>query len=500
MTGDTKTGTSRRKGAQGRRRNRQTMQAHGVTDAGIALVEAVSALIDQRFATREEMLTALNRRSPKATMGTKDLSMQLGGTAKPQGTDWHVAEAIATVCLDEPVRRAHEVARLAGLYCVARQVSCPKGYVGEILWPVEAGGAEYSAVSAAGLARLQQQVDDQAGELSTLRRQVDSLAAHAMACEAEVQELEAVNTGLQQHSMATSVRMLQLQAELDSAQRAVAVHQRRTELLRIEAATRTNRDLRERAARMAAQMERPIEQWRDGGLLTDITTGHLGGHPDNAGLAVDPSARSSWRALAAYLLFHHTYSGHGLHELARAMELPIGHVHNMLTAQVLPSPRSLSILIGVLGADSAQAWHLFEAARGERPPQVRSAWGDPDVDHFYSVPTRWSDDDPRIASPVPPDFLVASSFGDTASSFGDTDAPLGGTTPAEDGTDLESPMAGDTTVAPGPATAPTSAHSGERTETAGREPDSGWWSQAKAFRTLHRRQRDSRNNAGPQPH
>lgn len=493
MTGDTKTGTPGRKGAQGRRRNRQNMQALGVTAAGIALVEAVSTLVDRQFATRETMLTALNQRSSGLKLDTKALSKQLGGPTKLQGPDWHVVEAIAKVCFDEPVRRAHVLARLAGLFCVARQVRCPKGYVGEILWPAEAGGAEHSAVSADAVARLQQQADDQARELNTLRRQVGSLAAHAMAREAEVQALEAVNTRLQQHSMASSVRVLEQQAELDSALRAVAVHRRRTEALRIEGATRTNRGLRERAARMAAQMERPIQQWRDGGLLSDITTGHLGGHPDNAGLAVDPSARSSWRALAAYLLIHHTYSGHGLHELAQAMELPIGHVHNMLTAQVLPSPRSLGILIEVLGADPAQAWHLFEVARAERPPQVRSAWGDPHVDHFYSVPDRWSDDGPETPSPLPPNFPVASGFGDT-------DVPLTTTTSAEDGTDLKSPMAGDIAVAGEPATVPTSTQPVEQAVTASREPDSHWWSQAKAFRTLHRRQRDSRNNAGPPPH
>jgi hypothetical protein len=394
MTGDTKTGTPRRKGAQGRRRNRHEMQELGITDAGIALIEAVSALVDQRFATREKMLTALNQRSSKPMNG-KALSKQLGSPTKLQGPDWHVVEAIAKVCLDEqPVRRAQELPRLAGLFCVARQVSCPKGYVGEILWPLEAG----RAAPAAALARLQQQVDDQASELNTLRRQVASLAAHAMAREADVQALEAVNTRLQQHSMASSVRVLQQQAELDSALHAVAVHRRRTEALRIESATHTNRGLRERAARMAAQMERPIEQWRDGGLLGDITTGQLGGHPGNAGLAVDPSARSSWRALGAYLLFHLTYSGHGLPELARAMDLPIGHVHNMITAQVLPSPRCLSILIEVLGADPAKAWDLFDVARRERPPQVRSAWGDPDVDHFYSV--RISQSPPALATPM----------------------------------------------------------------------------------------------------
>jgi hypothetical protein len=462
MTGDTKTGTTGRKGAQGRRRSQQNMQALGVTAAGIALVEAVSALIDQRFAARRTMLTALEQRSSGIKLDTKALSKQLGGPTRLQGPDWHVVEAIAGVCLDEPVRRAHEVARLAGLFCVARQVRCPKGYVGEIIWPAEAGGAEHGAVPAAAVARLQQQVDDQARELDTLRRQVSSLAALAMAREADVQTLEAANTRLQQHSMASSVRALQRQAELDSALRAVAVHRRRTEALRIESATHTNRGLRERAARMAAQMERPIQQWRDGGLLGDITAGHLGGHPDNAGLAVDPSARSSWRALAAYLLIHHTYSGYGLNELAKAMELPIGHVHNMLTAQVLPSPRSLSILIEVLGADPAQAGHLFEVARGERPPQVRSAWGDPHVDHFYSVPALWSDGDPRITSPVPPDFPVASSFGDT-------DAPLTSTTSAEDDADIKSPMTGDTVVAEGAATASTPTQPGEQAVTARRE-------------------------------
>src|SRR5690349_10167122 len=78
MTGDKQDDGVVRKGARGRRRTRETMKAY-MTPDGLALLDALDAMIDARFGDRQELLDALGQKATSAGLERRKLSKQLGG-------------------------------------------------------------------------------------------------------------------------------------------------------------------------------------------------------------------------------------------------------------------------------------------------------------------------------------------------------------------------------------------------------------------------------------
>jgi hypothetical protein len=200
---------------------------------------------------------------------------------------------------------------------------------------------------------------------------------------------------------------------------------------------------------MAAQLELPIENWRSNGLNSSLA--YLNEEHGSAGLDVEPMARPSWRVLAAYLLTHYRHCGHDLSELAQILAVPPGHLHNMLTGQVLPSPQILTALVEAIGADLSRARQFYDAAGadGPRPSHQTHTPGWPHIDHYLSIISSFVGDNPRPygLGKTPPGALVAPAFGDNDTAD-----------PAEDhwgtSTAAMSPPSGDTTVASDTATGP----------------------------------------------
>jgi len=490
-----------RKGAQGRRRTRESMEAR-VTPGGLRLVDALDDMIDARFPNRQALLDALGAKARSAGLDRKKLSKQMGGPTKPHGPDWAVVTLVVEGCSADPAERARDLARLAGLFCVARDVPRPDdSYCGEIAWP-----ADMNDQCSAGVAHLRQQND-------ALRRQAAVLAAHATCREAEMARLETENSRLSQEVMGFSVQLLlgreeldKTRHELDMTRNAAEIERYTTDKLIVEQAARNNQNLRERCARMAAQLELPIQHWRGNGL-PDSAVVYRAGRSDNAGLIVDPMARPAWRALAAYLLIHYEYSGRGLSELAQALTVPIGHLHNMLTAQVLPSPQILTALAKAIDADIFQARQLYDDATevcsgpfDSRPRSIHHLTHTPSfphVDHYVSVISDRRGDN---ASPLGPaealtNAAVATAPGDSDSS--DPTEEIGGA-----GRATVSPDSGDTLADGHTAT-------GEHEPAFTSNPqnmitlhDVGrlLWSGVKTWRPMYRRRHSPRRGPGPHPH
>jgi hypothetical protein len=185
MTGDKRRSSApSRPGARGARRDREAMKKAGVTDAGIELVEAVSVLIDELWPSRQAMLDDLGaaageteeERKKAKVPDRKQLSRELGSKSKREGPEWRLITMIVTVGVKEPAARERTLARMAGLYCVARQVQAPPSYDKTISWPPgfgPGGGDEGSLALRVALDRMQRELDHKVASLEDLRSLYD---------------------------------------------------------------------------------------------------------------------------------------------------------------------------------------------------------------------------------------------------------------------------------------------------------------------------------------
>ncbi|OJF14529.1 hypothetical protein [Couchioplanes caeruleus] len=465
------------------------MAAAGVTEAGIAVVEAVADLIDGRWQTRQALLDALGAEARQAGLDRRRLSKELGGKDKPKGPEWHITVMIARRCVDDPGEWDRTLARLAGLWCAARGVQRPPGYDGPITSPGGPGrGNEGATAMRQALDTVQQALNDKvnslekarlllegayrklaeqqafidqqqskirslvdrldatkgqseawAKEVQALSAQIDTLTAQALGRDAEIAQvykrhqgaelqlaiLERENTRLSQEVMSRSAREIQLCAELEEARRALAVH-----------ALHRHDNLRERCARLAAQMER----------FTDpqAPVFHAERH-DWFRLSIDTGACVCRRALAAYLLVHQEHCGRSVAQIAADLEVPHTQMEQLLTGQALPGQWQMGALVRALGAESSHAWQLYNDVAGCCPPAPvpDTDANDPSgIDLYESIVSRYnSDSGARADHGQPPSTAaVAESLGDTATARTARDT-------AANSTASRSPTTGDTTVA-----------------------------------------------------
>jgi hypothetical protein len=456
MAGDKRDSSPQsRPGARGARRTRESMKKAGVTDAGITLVEALAALIDERWPSRRQgLLDALGESAAKVGLDRKRLSKELGSADKPHGPDWHITELIATGCVEDPADRRLALARLAGLYCLARKTDRPPGYpdAEPIAWPPGSGregGDEGSAAMREVIDRLQLELDHKISSLEELRslyngayqklaeqqmsldrqrRKMDAGQDELAAARAEAgrrdrdmgaltsqvtvltarvvtqdTELEHANADrhagaallaqkeveierLTQEVMHQSAQALQARTELEEARRTIAVQQRglhdsTARLAEHDLVTAVARqrhtNLRERCARLAAQVEY-TQRWHPRGATPQDEFGGA------FALAPDPAACGYWRALAAYLRIHQEYSGRTVGQVANALVMPHGYLENLLTAYTLPEPQQLAALVTAVGAEITHARLLYDDAvtcpgwEHLPPPAGAPPWPPPD--------------------------------------------------------------------------------------------------------------------------
>ncbi|MER7132673.1 hypothetical protein [Streptosporangium saharense] len=135
-----------------------------ISDAKIrVLVNELSSLIKQAHLSRTAFIDYVNTRQQGVRLTRDGVSRQLGDLdRKPFGPDWDFVLIVVDWCVPAAEHRSrsqdlgcdvgdtatdqerhreakqerdHALARLAGLWCVARSASWPPGYTGQILWP-----------------------------------------------------------------------------------------------------------------------------------------------------------------------------------------------------------------------------------------------------------------------------------------------------------------------------------------------------------------------------
>jgi hypothetical protein len=161
-------------GRRGSRRTRESMEAAGLTDEGIALVGELIKVLDAKWSSHQEFVERVNNTEPKVRLDKKRLSKELGSSAKPKGPEWHIAELIVRHCVPDEAERRSLRARIAGLYCAARKVDRPPGYDGPIDRPSE-GPDGAAAATAAVINRLQLELNKKITELLQLRALHDGM-------------------------------------------------------------------------------------------------------------------------------------------------------------------------------------------------------------------------------------------------------------------------------------------------------------------------------------
>jgi hypothetical protein len=509
-----------RSGARGSRRTRESMRAAGVTDAGIALVEAVADLIDEHWPNRQALVDALGKPGAQAGLDRKRLSKELGSKDKPKGPEWHITALIVTVCGSDPGVRKQALARLAGLYCAARGVERPPGYQDAISWPAGSGrGNEGSVAMREVIDRLQRELNHKIASLAELRSlndgtfqklaeqqlhldlqrgkvrgaqdqaaaaqqlaearaqqndalleqvaafstqlqlkdaELDRTLAREQARAAELAAKEEENSRLSQEVMRQSAQVVQVRAELEEARRTIAVQQRglhdtNSRLaehdLHTAAALQRHDNLRERCARLAAQLE---------GMQESLSMFDIGREerPDGLALTIDGHACRCLRALSAYLLIHQEYSGRSVAQLATTLNLASGHLQHLLTGRAAPDPAGLAAIVHAIGAEITHARLLYDdVAACCRPGSAATDADDRfrlrrpapswrDIGSYESIVGSYNRDNIDFAAsrePLPLARVTLSlSDSDIASATGDT---------GDTNREARSPATGDMTVA-----------------------------------------------------
>jgi hypothetical protein len=493
MAGDkASTAAAANSSARGRRRTRQQMEAAGVTAGGIAMVEAVADLIDARWPTRQALLAALGAEARKAGLDRRRMSKELGGRDKPRGPEWHLVTLIARGCIEDPGEQGRTLAQLAGLFCTARNVERPPGYDGPITWPSGSSRADegttalrdaldkvqialHDKVNSLEEARLmyngayrrlgeqqeaidqqnrqlaerQREIDavkGQAGawhaEVRALSAQVDTLTAQAIARDAEVAQarkdtiaqlatLEQENSRLTQEVLRQSAQTVLERAELEVAQRTIAAHERKAEALQ------RYDDLRERYARLAAQVERDRAR-------TDSPSLTRRAWPDPWVLHVDASACCCRRALTAYLLTHQEHTGRSVTQIAVALDLPHARMEELLTGRAKPGHEKMRALVSALGAKLDYTWQLYDDVAVCCPPRPPTPAADAPayIGTYESIVGAYDSDNVAVD-----DRGEAESGAAVALSPGDSHPPRSSRDTTASSIVAQSPVTGDTPVA-----------------------------------------------------
>lgn len=364
-------------------RSPEQMKELGLTDEGIALVEALSDVVASTWKTRAGFLrhVAVCRHQPHAgvtralKLNPKSLSRQFGSGRKPQGPDWLVAQAIVDHATEGPEdlgRRRELKARIAGLYATARGVATPEGYTGPITWPPRAVADDEAVVEVERegtlFARVQAQLLDAQTELTDQRQVIAMLE----------QENNRLTEQLMSESAghaATRARLQEAKADLLHQQEAQADVQMRLkdQALRAETAEKRLANLRERHAALAAQFEATMPPTEAASDISSSRSGHRGrnvvGQRQLAATAPAPQ-----RALAVYFQTLIELTEKSEVDLAMTAGVSEGTLARILTAEELTELADAESLGRALGGQIATVRRLHHAA--ENPALAHGSFED----------------------------------------------------------------------------------------------------------------------------
>jgi hypothetical protein len=475
MAGDKQRPTPpRRTGTRGAKRDRESMKKAGVTDAGIALVEALAELIDERFPTRQALIDALGDNAKKSGLDRKRLSKEMGSSAKPKGPDWHITALIVETCVDEPGLRRKTLAKMAGLYCVARSVQQPPGYGDDE--PIELPSSCEQRAEVA-LHRVIDRLMDELNEKVTALVEIRSLnegimhqltdqqmhlelqrrkyleqheqfvraEATAATRAAEVQSLNNQIATLTQQVLTKEAELARAGRQTASQAKRLAAGEQEIERLGQEALHQSSQAAQLRTD--MGQLLRTVASQQPGRfdpealyktLLAgdDARTAELRElcaqlaaaierdfalaptdlpadrwHLGSSPCPINNAARPGARALAAYLIIHQEYQNITVENLAATLGVPPKAVFSWLTAHRLPDSDQLEVLAVALGVDPTHALSLHDAAH--RSTTSEAAFPDGfHPDRYGQIVGGISRDNPR--QPRQPGSFVAEISGDTS--------------------------------------------------------------------------------------